>query len=97
LTEAFPCDYVMGSWFMETHPESFFVKNIVLSKFWEDKRCIMFNQNFKFRMIGAGTTDEVVDKRVITTQEEYLSVLREYFDLSFPDGTVICPPGVNWQ
>lgn len=96
LDEAFPEDYNMGSWYCSTYPDSFFVKNIVVSKFWPDKRCILFNKRFKYRAIGDDVSPDNIEVREIETQEEYLRVLREYFDLSFPEGTVLCPPGLAW-
>ena len=84
-------DFEVGNWFTSTHPQSRFRQNLVLARAGPDCRYALLNREFVIRY-----PDGRAEKRALTTPDELLSVLAEYFDLHFPPGTRFGPPGSSW-
>ena len=84
-------DFELGNWFTSTHPQSRFRLNLTAARAGTDCRYAILNREFVIRH-----TDGRAEKRTLTTPEELLRVLAEYFDLHFPPGTRFGPPGSPW-
>ncbi len=84
-------DFELGNWFTSTHPQSRFRLNLAVARAGTDCRYAILNREFVIRH-----TDGRAEKRTLTTPEELLSVLAEYFGLHFPPGTRFGPPGSPW-
>lgn len=91
LDESYPFDWFVGSYYVSTYPESGFVVNIIVSKPTPTSRILLMNKVLKITYLDGSSVT-----RDINTQEEYLSVLSEYFDLTFPEGTVLHPRNMPW-
>lgn len=84
-------DFELGNWFTSTHPKSRFRLNLAAARAGTDCRYAILNREFAIRH-----TDGRAEKRTLTTPDELLGVLAEYFGLHFPPGTRFGPPGSPW-
>jgi len=89
--EAPAIDFEVGNWFTSTHPQSRFRLNLIASRAGEDCRHTLLNRELTTRH-----RDGRVEKRVLNTADELLSVLASPFDLHFPEGTRFGAPGAAW-
>jgi N-hydroxyarylamine O-acetyltransferase len=84
-------DFDVGNWFTSTHPHSRFRQNMIVARCDETHRCTLINREFTIRH-----ADSRVEKRLIASPEELLSVLEEHFRLHFPAGTRFGTTGAAW-
>lgn len=91
LRESYPMDWEVGSYFVYKAPFSRMVINLFVSMPTKDRRYLLFNKTLTTRFLDG--TSEV---REIATNEEYLQVLKECFQLTFPPETVFTSKLVKW-
>jgi N-hydroxyarylamine O-acetyltransferase len=91
LDRSYPLDWEVGNFFVSNHPSSFAVAGIVVSMPTPTCRHLLHN-----RMLTTRYPDGASEAREITTEEEYLRVLKEVFKISLPEGTRLCPPNTTW-
>jgi N-hydroxyarylamine O-acetyltransferase len=85
-------DFEVSNWFTCSHPQSPFLHNLRASLTLPDRRHTILNRDFTVRH-----ADGRVEKRVLTSADELLLVLQNYFGLSFPLGTRFAlRPDVPW-
>ena len=84
-------DFELGNWFTSTHPQSRFRLNLIAARAGTDCRYALLNREFTVRH-----ADGRAEKRLLTTPDELLAVLADYFRLHFPPGTRFGPPGSPW-
>lgn len=83
LEEQQPIDFVMGSWFTSTHPDSLFVRSKVVSTVAVGKRTLLLDRELKVRD-GAS-----VETRTLDDDAAYFDVLRESFGIELPPGALL--------
>lgn len=91
LGESFPMDWEIGSYYWSTHHTSLAVQNIIVSIPTKDRRYRLLNKELNTRYI-----DGTVENRIITSQEEYIAILRNIFNLDVPIGSRVCSPNMEW-
>lgn len=91
LNRSYPVDWEIGSYFVSTHPTSFAVAAIVVSMPTETCRHLLNN-----KVLTTRYPDGTSESREITTEEEYVQVLRSVFKLTLPEDFQICPPNSTW-
>lgn len=84
-------DFELGNWFTSTHPQSRFKQNLALARAGRECRYDLLNREFVIRYVVGRT-----EKRTLTTPDELLPVLAEYFGLLFAPGTHFGPPSSSW-
>jgi len=92
LNKAYPMDWLVGSYFMSTHPTSFALSSAVVITFTEQSRLTLVN-----KILSTRYADGTTESRDIPTEEEYYEVLRGVFKLSLPDDFHIVLPNTGWQ
>ena len=91
LHESFPMDWEVGSYFWQKHHRSLAKQVMLVSIAARDCRYRLLNKELVTRYVDGST-----DVKMIQTEEEYIRVLRDIFNLTIADGTRICPPGMSW-
>lgn len=81
LQEQTRADYEMANWFVSTHPESRFVKNLTVARTAADGRYALFNAEFARHRLGGPS-----EHRRLGGVAEIRQILQEVFDLALPDG-----------
>lgn len=72
-----PADWQIGSYYVSTHPESFFSQKILLGIYTtNNERAVMYTSEYTLRVSGG-----IVEKRRVASREEYFHMLREVFRL----------------
>jgi N-hydroxyarylamine O-acetyltransferase len=71
-----PVDYEQPNWHVSTHPESYFVNNLIVAAPREDVRYTLFNDEFRTR-----TPDGRVESRKIASGRELVDLLEGRFAL----------------
>ena len=85
-------DREVGNCWTSTHPKSKFHQNLMLGIARRDRtRASILNSEFTHRR-GA----EILQQISITSPEQLLSLLDQWFGLKFPAGTRFGPPGMAW-
>jgi N-hydroxyarylamine O-acetyltransferase len=74
-------DYELANWYISTHPESRFVKNLTVALPAPDRRYALFNSEFAVHHLGGPS-----EHRRLTGAAEVRQVLEEVFGLTLPDG-----------
>jgi N-hydroxyarylamine O-acetyltransferase len=93
MEEMPPIDREVANWFTSTSPAARFSRELMVARAGKDgARYTISNAEFTLRRGAEG----VVDRRVITTPDELLSILAEYFGLVFPPETRFAVPGATW-
>jgi N-hydroxyarylamine O-acetyltransferase len=93
MEEMPPIDRELGNWFTSTHPASKFRTNLMVARAGEGgTRYSILNDEFTIRREAEG----IVERRVIATPEQLLSLMEEYFGLRFPPETRFAAPGATW-
>ncbi|MEO8259700.1 MAG: arylamine N-acetyltransferase [Acidobacteriota bacterium] len=77
--EAQDVDYLVGNWFTSTHPDSKFVRNLIVHRMVGARRYIL--RNLTYSVAADGGEWQVLEVR----REELVPLLREVFDLDVPD------------
>ena len=84
-------DRVLGNWYTSAHPESHFKNRLIAARATTDGRVTLSNREF-----GRRGPDGRSESRLLQSPEELLSVLDEYFELSFPAQTRFNCPALDW-
>jgi N-hydroxyarylamine O-acetyltransferase len=84
-------DRVIASWYTSAHPESHFRNRLIVARATADGRVTLANREF-----GLRGPDGRSESRLLQSPEELLSVLDEYFDLSFPADTRFACAALDW-
>lgn len=91
LDRSYPVDWEIGSFFVAHHSSSFAVAGVVVSMPTPTCRHLLHNRTLTTRH-----PDGTSEAREITSEAEYLQVLRGLFKIALPEGTKICPPNTTW-
>ncbi|MDQ7246585.1 arylamine N-acetyltransferase family protein [Dongia sedimenti] len=75
-----PVDFEHANWFTSTHPDSFFVNNLIAAMPGEGCRYTLFNREFRTRW-----PDGLVETEAIETAADLASVLQRRFALIFSE------------
>jgi len=93
MEEMPPIDRELGNWYTSTHSGSRFRRDLMAARAGEGgARYTILNDEFTIRRGAEG----IVDRRVIATPDQLLSLLEEFFGLSFPPETRFAVPGATW-
>jgi N-hydroxyarylamine O-acetyltransferase len=85
-------DFELGNWYYCTHPESLFVRNLVVARPDEDRRYSIFNREFTIRH-AEGTSV----KETISSPERLRSLLSDHFSLNVDISRNLTCPGLDFQ
>eukprot|EP01038_Epipyxis_sp_PR26KG_P011011 gene11011-14788_t len=92
LLETLPVDWMQASWYTETHPDSIFTQNLIVSQHCQDDRYTILNREFTIRH-----RDGTKTSRIIENHQDLINILQEYFGMSFPVDVVFhYPPQMIW-
>lgn len=91
LEEPLPMDFEIANWFSCSHPKAHFMNNLVVTRVAGDRRFTIANREFAVRSL-----DGTQERRELTSPENLLGVLTQYFDLKFAPGTRFGRPGSLW-
>ncbi|WP_415770165.1 arylamine N-acetyltransferase family protein [Pseudomonas sp. LB3P38] len=72
-------DYAVGNWYVSTHPESSFARQLMVARTGEGWRRTLNNGSFAIHRIGRET-----ERRQVTDVDELLGLLRSEFDIRVP-------------
>ncbi|MEO4017000.1 arylamine N-acetyltransferase family protein [Pseudomonas rossensis] len=72
-------DYAVGNWYVSTHPESSFARQLMVARTGEGWRRTLNNGSFAIHRIGRDT-----ERRQVTDVDELMGVLRSEFDIRVP-------------
>ncbi|MFJ7106786.1 arylamine N-acetyltransferase [Pseudomonas sp. NPDC098740] len=72
-------DYAVGNWYVSTHPESSFARQLMVARTGEGWRRTLNNGSFAIHRIGRET-----ERRQVTDVDELMGVLRSEFDIRVP-------------
>lgn len=72
-------DYAVGNWYVSTHPESPFARQLMVARTGEGWRRTLNNGSFALHRIGSET-----ERRQVTDVDELLGLLRSEFDIRVP-------------
>ena len=72
-------DYAVGNWYVSTHPESSFARQLMVARTGEGWRRTLNNGSFAIHRIGSET-----ERRQVTDVDELLGLLRSEFDIRVP-------------
>jgi N-hydroxyarylamine O-acetyltransferase len=81
LEPQLPVDYEMANFYTSTHPDSPFVRNLIVQSLSPESRRFLRNRELKV------DDSRSVLQRTIESDDELLGVLAEVFALRFPGGT----------
>lgn len=72
-------DYTVGNWYVSTHPESSFVKQLMVARTGEGWRRTLNNGNFAIHRIGSES-----ERREVTDVDDLLALLEREFGIRVP-------------
>ncbi|WP_415764862.1 arylamine N-acetyltransferase family protein [Pseudomonas sp. ZB1P45] len=72
-------DYAVGNWYVSTHPESSFARQLMVARTGEGWRRTLNNGSFAIHRIGSET-----ERRQVTDVDELMGLLRSEFDIRVP-------------
>jgi N-hydroxyarylamine O-acetyltransferase len=72
-------DYAVGNWYVSTHPESSFARQLMVARTGEGWRRTLNNGSFAVHRIGRET-----ERRQVTDVDELMGLLRSEFDIRVP-------------
>ena len=79
LQEQMPIDYEAWNWYTSTHPDSLFVRNLIVTRPGPHCRHTLFNDKFTIRHVGGK-----VERRSLRGAKEFGEVLALYFGIMPP-------------
>ena len=86
-------DREIGNWYTSTHANSRFRRDLMAARSGGGgARYTILNDELTIRRGAEG----IVDRRMIATPDQLLSLLEEHFGLSFPPETRFAVPGAKW-
>jgi N-hydroxyarylamine O-acetyltransferase len=77
-------DYAVGNWYVSTHPESSFARQLMVARTGEGWRRTLNNGSFAIHRIGSET-----ERRQVTDVDELMGLLRSEFDIRVPRETAL--------
>lgn len=77
-------DYAVGNWYVSTHPESSFARQLMVARTGEGWRRTLNNGSFAIHRIGRET-----ERRQVTDVDELMGLLRSEFDIRVPREVVL--------
>ena len=72
-------DYTLGNWYVSTHPESSFVKQLMVARTGEGWRRTLMNGSFAIHRMGGES-----ERREVTDAEELIGLLESEFGIRVP-------------
>jgi len=72
-------DYTLGNWYVSTHPESPFVKQLMVARTGEGWRRTLNNGSFAIHRLGSES-----ERRQVTDVDELIGLLEREFDIRVP-------------
>lgn len=72
-------DYTLGNWYVSTHPESSFVKQLMVARTGEGWRRTLNNGSFAIHHMGSDS-----ERRQVTDVDELIGLLEREFDIRVP-------------
>ena len=72
-------DYAVGNWYVSTHPESSFARQLMVARTGEGWRRTLNNGSFAIHRIGRET-----ERRQVADVDELMDLLRNEFDIRVP-------------
>jgi N-hydroxyarylamine O-acetyltransferase len=72
-------DYAVGNWYVSTHPESSFARQLMVARTGEGWRRTLNNGSYAIHRIGSET-----ERRQVTDVDELMGLLRSEFDIRVP-------------
>ncbi len=87
LERHFPADYEMANYYTSTHPQSRFVRNLIVQRSWPDRRIVLVNRELVVRRPDSTQASTLRDP------DDLVQALERHFGLSFPSGTRFTKPG----
>ncbi|MFT3907619.1 MAG: arylamine N-acetyltransferase [Steroidobacteraceae bacterium] len=84
LTPAQLCDYAQMNWFVSTHPDSRFVRNLIAARVDGERRHTLLNNRLTTRL-----GDERVEQRVFSGGVELRECLERQFALRVPQNLLV--------
>jgi N-hydroxyarylamine O-acetyltransferase len=73
-------DYTVGNWYVSTHPESSFAKQLMVARTGEGWRRTLNNGSFAIHRLGHDS-----ERRQVADVQELLSLLESEFDIRVPE------------
>ncbi len=73
-------DYEVWNWYLEHHPASPFVSNLMVARVAGDRRYGLFNNRLSVHHLGGGT-----EERTLAGAEELRGVLGDLFEIELPE------------
>jgi N-hydroxyarylamine O-acetyltransferase len=80
LHEQLPADYEVTNWYLANHPESRFVRNLVVARPAADRRYALLNRDFAIHHLDGRS-----ERRTIESVRELRDLLEEVFLIALPD------------
>jgi len=77
-------DYAVGNWYVSTHPESSFTRQLMVARTGEGWRRTLNNGSFAIHRIGRET-----ERRQVSDVDELMGLLRSEFDIRVPRETAL--------
>ena len=90
--EALQPDFELGNWYYCTHPDSLFVRNLVVARPGENARYSVMNREFSVRTPGGPTV-----RQAIESPRHLESLLDRYFGLRVPHGVLGSLRCLEWD
>lgn len=79
-------DYTLGNWYVSTHPESPFVKQLMVARTGEGWRRTLNNGSFAIHRMGSES-----ERRQVTDVDELIGLLEREFDIRVPAKEALKP------
>ncbi|MFS2096298.1 arylamine N-acetyltransferase [Pseudomonas sp. Pseusp11] len=79
-------DYTLGNWYVSTHPESSFVKQLMVARTGEGWRRTLNNGSFAIHRMGSES-----ERRQVTDVDELIGLLEREFDIRVPEKEALKP------
>ncbi|MGZ7459833.1 arylamine N-acetyltransferase family protein [Pseudomonas sp. Ma2-10] len=77
-------DYAVGNWYVSTHPESSFARQLMVARTGEGWRRTLNNGSFAIHRVGSET-----ERRQVTDVDELMDLLRSEFSIRVPRETAL--------
>ena len=79
-------DYTLGNWYVSTHPESPFVKQLMVARTGEGWRRTLNNGSFAIHRMGGES-----ERRQVADAQELIGLLEREFGIRVPEKEVLTP------
>mmetsp|Transcript_22310 Transcript_22310/g.22482 ORF Transcript_22310/g.22482 Transcript_22310/m.22482 type:complete len:328 (+) Transcript_22310:118-1101(+) len=77
----------IANWYMCSHPNSYFIKNLVFTRITKQGRYAFFNNKLSYY----SHDNSIAESSIVTTPEKLLDIAKTVFNVDLPKGTVIGP------